>query len=308
MEQNKTQTQNTATDSQPVVGTPESTPKIKRSNDELSAAFAAHLTQVAQQIHARFPENTAVVSVINQLGLLGMSSSLQNIVRSSWRDITTDFRDDIMHRRVNPVYAMFEQCNNSSLKDVGIHIILQSPDVELETKDALWQYMQLLTVLAHANTPTEILTAPVATSYAAHKPIAPPPDGPIYSSREAPAQHEEQAQPPQQPAAPVTPEKMIKTFLDAAPKVVETFNKMVKDDDGSNVVAQMIKQFLNPNALQSGLAPNLMANAMDMQGSSQHVMQAVQSELGNLDPSEVVRRLKKLERLEELKRRRNQQK
>lgn len=259
----------------------------------LDGEFCKHLKNVALQMYQRFPDNKEIASLNGQLPMLDMIPNAKRMFRDLWRDFTVKYREAIMKCDTVAVVKMFEESDVEQVKSVGMDKVLVDPTVEQQTKESLWKYMQILTVLAHKGHPTEIK---VKSAGASASPVAPSPK-PI-----APPDIVESAKPSGSSSQAPKPdmEQMIKTALDAAPKVIETLNKVMKDDDGDNVVGQMLRQFMNPGALQTGIAPNMAANAMDM-ASNESVMQAVQTELGQMDPEEVVRQLKQYQRLKELK-------
>lgn len=279
---------------------------------DVDHAFHQHLSTILTKMGQRFPERQDLATINQQLlPMVSMVPGGKNKLRDTWRQLTADYRDSIMNRHLDRITVMFESSDHDMLKTIGIHQILVDPQVENLTKESLWLYLQLLTVLAHEGHETSIelseedvkrlqFPQPTAATPAA---VAAPPTQPV-----APPSAPVQQTPPQKPNM----EEMIKTALDAAPKIIETFNKVLKDDDGNNVVAQMIKQFTNPNALQPGLEANLMANVLESQQGGSSVMSStqddllrvVQQQVGNLSASEVVERLKKLERLEKLREKR----
>lgn len=67
----------------------------------------------------------------------------------------------------------------------------------------------------------------------------------------------------------------------------------------------MMSQMMNPNQMQSGLAPNLAANMMDNDPGS--VMQQVSSETG-LEAKDIMKKLKRLELYEKARAKRNSNK
>lgn len=282
---------------------------------DVDHAFHQHLSTILTKMGQRFPERQDLATINQQLlPMVSMVPGGKNKLRDTWRQLTTDYRDSIMNRHLDRITVMFESSDHDMLKTIGIHQILVDPQVENLTKESLWLYLQLLTVLAHEGHETSIelseddvkrlqFTQPPQQQQQQPVTAAPPAQPVAPPSAAAPQQT-----PPQKPNM----EEMIKTALDAAPKIIETFNKVLKDDDGNNVVAQMIKQFTNPNALQPGLEANLMANVLESQQGGSSVMSStqddllrvVQQQVGNLSAAEVVERLKKLERLEKLREKR----
>lgn len=266
------------------------------------AMFCKHMTTVAQQMHARFPEKQEVATLLGQLPMLDMVPQMKHMLRAGWRDFTKDYREDIMNRRIEPVTKMFETTDVTQAKMIGVHEVLVDPTVEMETKESLWRYLQLLTIISHADAPTAIAAQPETEQRPT--PIAPP------QSFSAQTQA-----PPPAPAPTENQkfdlEKVIKTVLDSAPKAIETFNKVMEDDSEKNVVGQLFRQFANPSSAHTGVAGNLAAQAIEEKFGSTSVMETVQKEIGDLPPSEIVKRLQEFESLKKMakankKRRRTQ--
>lgn len=261
------------------------------------AMFCKHMTTVAQQMHARFPDKQEVATLVGQLPMLDMVPQMKHMLRSGWRDFTKDYREDIMHRRLEPVTKMFETTDVAQAKMIGVHEVLADPSVEPETKESLWRYLQLLTIISHADAPTAITTEPEPDQRPT--PIAPPQS---FTAQAPPAAPGATGATPAAPAAEqkFDLEKVIKTVLDSAPKAIETFNKVMEDDSEKNVIGQLFRQFANPGGTHPGMAGNLAAHVIDEKFGGASVMETVQEELGDLSPDEIVKRLQEYESLKKL--------
>lgn len=263
---------------------------------ELDNLFVGHIKTVLQQITERFPENESAKTLLGQLAILDFQPSLKRMFREQWREITADHREAIMNRNTEVVVKMFDAVPHEQIKMIGITSLLTSSDVEDETKDSIWEYTKVLTVISHMGTETQINKPTVQQQQtpepAKPKPIAPPQMAPAAAAAGAAK------------AGPPNMEQAMKTILDSMPKFVETFNKVMQDDKGDNTFAQLAGQFLNPNQLQTGIAPNLMANMLEQQqGDQPSVMQQVQSQLGQseLSAEDIVKKLQRLEKIEAIR-------
>lgn len=79
------------------------------------------------------------------------------------------------------------------------------------------------------------------------------------------------------------------------PEIFKSLNDMLKQDDGDNPMAQLLKQVINPGQLNTGLMGNMAANMMDKDPGP--VMGQVAGQTG-LSPEEIMRKLDRLEMYE----------
>ena len=273
--------------------TTSTTQMTEAKQKELDDLFVGHIKTVLQQITERFPENASAKTLLGQLSILDFQPSLKRLFREQWREITSNHREAIMNRNTEVVVKMFDAVPHEQIKMIGITNLLTSTDVEDETKDSIWEYTKVLTVISHMGTETQINKPTIQQQQAPEpvkpKPIAPPQTPPTTAGGKA---------------GPPNMEQAMKTILDSMPKFVETFNKVMQDDKGDNTFAQLAGQFLNPNQLQTGIAPNLMANMLErQQGEQPSVMQQVQSQLGEteLSAEDIVKKLQRLEKIEAIR-------
>ena len=266
---------------------------IAAANRVYDSEFLINLEAVLNQICARFPDN---IQAQNYLALLPFAKKLNNNsvirdMREKWRQFTIAHKTEIALGNVPVICMLFEQSDIKEAQALGLHKILADPNVDEQSKTSLVMYMQVLTHLAHAGTPTDI-GAPVFSGHlSAVNPIPPP----VVSPSVAPVAAAVQQKPDM--------EKAMKTFLDSVPQLVKTFNKALEDTDGNNMFAQMAKQFINPQQLQPGVANNLAMNLMADKENASSVMQQVQSQMGSksISADEIVAKLQKLERIEALR-------
>jgi hypothetical protein len=242
---------------------------------QLDDQFMFQLYSVLTQIVRRFPDNRTATSLLNSFRLM---ESFKSEIRSGWRDMSTGSIESIMKRDPAQVALIMQKHPYPQVRDLGIDKYLVDPAVEEATKDSLWRYLQVLTMLSRGDEEQGAgAAAPVA-----FQPVQPP------QVRAAP------------PHKPPDLKQNLETFVHAMPEIMKTVNKMLQDDDGTNVLAQLAKQIANPNQAQTGVAGNLAANLFEQKNDPETVMQQVQEELGgDLDSAEIIRRLKKLERIEQ---------
>lgn len=265
---------------------------------DLDAYFHDNIEGVLKQIVAKYPTNQSAQQLLNLIPMANLDPRLKATFRAEWRDFTKDSRTQIMNNDTEHVKNMFANAPFPQAQALGIQHIISDPNLDEQSRIGIWEYIKLLTVLSHKGTPTEINAVP-ATPPAPIDPVIRPPATPFGNAvTSSPV--------PKPPAKANKPdmEKAMKTLIDSMPKMVDTFNKLMKDDDGSNVFAQMAKQFTNPGALQTGVPNNLAMNLMAEQQGSSSVMEQVQQQLGGTDElnaDDIVAKLKKLERIEALR-------
>lgn len=266
---------------------------------ELDDLFVGHIKTILQQITQRFPENEPAKTLLGQLAILDFQPSLKRMFRNQWREITSNHREAIMNRNTEVVVKMFDDVPHEQIKMIGITHLLTSPDVEVETKDSIWEYTKVLTVISHMGTETQINKPSVESTQQQQQTQKPVPIAPPQTTAPASSSSSSSAK-----AAQPNMEQAMKTILDSMPKFVQTFNKVMNDDNGDNTFAKLAKQFMNPNQLQSGMAPNLMANLLEEKSGEQpSVMQQVQEQLGQpeLDANDIVKKLQRLEKIEAIR-------
>jgi hypothetical protein len=289
---------------------------MSTSNEATAATTSTHfdnlfhenIIAVLEQIVARFPDNEQAKGLLTMAPMANLDPRLKSVFRTEWREFTLDSRDTILAQDTDHVCQLFETSNYPQAKAIGIHLILRDPTLDPASRQAIWEYMKLLTVVSHAGTPTAI-KAPETQAKTPAAPITPP-KTPVMTGG-VPAAVNGASATQQKPDM----EKAMKTLLDSMPKMVQTFNNLMKDDDGSNVFAQMAKQFTNPGALQTGVPNNLAMNLMAEQQNAPTMMQQVQEQLAvssgaatapSLTVEDIVSKLEKLERIESLRAKKKQ--
>ena len=75
----------------------------------------------------------------------------------------------------------------------------------------------------------------------------------------------------------------MEAMIESMPKMIGKVNEVLTSEEHKDsAFAQMFRQFMNPNALQPGLAPNLAANFMESRNGEPSVMEHLQQELGSV--------------------------
>lgn len=261
------------------------------------AAFNSMLTEFLTHLATRFPDNSGI-SQAKMFGTMMNDASSMKMKREAWGSFSEPVIGAIMAEEVEPLTAALEAAGNPILTSMGLAGILADPSVDDATKASMWQYVQLLSVIAHQDTGVNIPKKVPKTEGAMAGPsllAAPTP-------ATAPVAPATLAAAPVAPAAPATPPsppdvaKVVEGFAAAMPKLMESFNTMMKDNDGDNPMAQMLKQFMNPNQTQPGVMNNLAANYME--GDTAPVMAQVQEQLAGMSVQDIAAKLKRLERIE----------
>ena len=216
--------------------------------------------------------------------------------RSTWAKFSLPILPAIMNSSTNLVSLAIsrEGIENPLIKSMGIDTILSDVSIDLETKQSVWKYLQVLTVISHQGTNVVIpeVTKPVI-------PVVGPES--VLSTIPVPV-----APTPTPVTAPVaivaasssTPDfaKIAEGLADSLPKVMEAFTRVMEKDGGNNPMAQMMKQFMNPNQLQPGFLNNVAATMMQSD-IDPGVMGTVQQETG-VSAEDIMAKLQKLDRLE----------
>ena len=273
-----------------------------------SDQFYNVLLEMLERMATRF----STIPEINQTLVLGQgfkgNSMVQEGLRKAWASLTETKIDEVLSRNVEVVCEIISTSDLDLLKNVQFERIVTDPLVEEETKQSLLEYIRILTILSHQGTATEIDAQRVAATNLQPKVVANP-----TTTASSAAQTQATAvpntatntntgrgtAPTPAPVAPANPSQAIESVLNALPKFVETFNQIMEKDDGNNAFAQMAKQFMNPNQLQTGVANNMAANAFQAMQENPSVMEDVQNELGATYTADyIVKRLQKLDQIE----------
>jgi hypothetical protein len=258
------------------------------------------LIEMLERMAFRFDNFPAIREALNSATMFKNNRVARQSAASTWIELSAGNIDALLNRDQETVCRIIDECDFDMIKNIHLREILSNSLVERATKDSLLEYVRILTILSHRGTANEIpkekIDATAADVVAAAAPIAPSAPS---SSATAPIAPSAIGQKPVSASssaiAPASAKEAIENVLDALPKFVETFNEIMARDGGNNPFAQMAKQFMNPNQLQTGVANNLAANALSQLQENPGIMEQVQAELG---PQLTADSLKKLEEIE----------
>ena len=255
------------------------------------------LDEFLSNLAKRFPERTGISQAI-ALNSLFKDSDSQEEKRSRWAKFSLPILREIMGG-VAPVVSLAiakEAADNPLIQRMGIDVVLSDVTIDAATKTSVWKYLQVLTVISHQGTNViipEVVTNPVIPdvrpeSVLSTIPVSltPTPVPVVVAPTVAVA------------ASSSTPDfaKIAEGLADSLPKVMEAFTRVMEKDGGNNPMAQMMKQFMNPNQLQPGFLNNVAATMLQSD-IDPGVMSAVQQEAG-VSAEDIMAKLAKLDRLE----------
>lgn len=263
--------------------------------------FVKNLVQFLEALQYRFPENSGVQSALTKLR--SVPSAFHGMVMDQWVKLTEPHAENIEHRNGAAVAAAFDSSEFDTLSSLKVGSILDNPEVDQQTVDTVWKYIDTLCHVAKMVNHTELPPPPTPEELerAAAASATGSATGSVTGSASTPA-------PATAPgatgaSAKGTPdvEKIVESITSAMPKVIAGLNKALQtsSDGGENPVGDMLKQLMNPGRLQPGIANNLMANMMDTDAS---VMESVTAETG-LSAAEIMQKLERLEKYERMRKR-----
>ena len=266
----------------------------------IDGEFNVVLDEFLANLSKRFPDRDGIKQAA-AMNTLFNDTAMQKEKRSTWAIFSLPILPAIMSETAYIVSAAFahESIANPLLSRIGIDTIISDTGMDVATKQSVWKYLQLLTVIAHQGTSVVIpdATTPAPESVFSHPspvpsvtPVAVPVTAPVVV-----------------PSAAPDFAKIAEGFAESLPKVMEAFSKVIEKDGGNNMLAQMMKQYMNPNQLQPGFLNNVAANMMQSD-IDPGVMGAIQQEMKGMSVEDIMSKLQKLERLEKAHNKRRQMK
>lgn len=241
--------------------------------------FVNVLKEFLANIAESFPENEGVKEGLNWLNILPDSTHPQ--MMQSWAKLTSPVVTEIQERNSEVVARIFDESSNPILSKINAkHVFANSDEQSLE---CVWQFLGTLTALSTNQTPPE------SSGSEEPLPVMPPTITTPVPSVQTNTPTEPQPQAPKQPA------DVIKGITAAIPEIFKSLNDLMKNKGDDNPLGQILNQMLNPNGLQTGVAPNLAANLFD--NGPSNVMQQVSAETG-LRSEEIIQKLQRLEMYE----------
>lgn len=273
-------------------------------------AFNTMLTEFLTNLSTRFPSNGGI-SKAKLFATLMNDNATCAMKRKAWGEFSEPIIGDIMAEKLQPVLDMVVTAGNPVLTSMDLGAIMNDETIDNSTKLNIWKYIQLLSVIAHQDTGVEVpkKQQPIVDTNTMSGPSVLNESTPL--QQVTPVQSVQPIQQIQQPK-PATPAatpdigKVIEGFADNLPKVMESFQKIMKQNNGDNPVAQMYNQFMNPNQSQPGVMNNLAANYMEGEGTN--VMADIQQQMAGMSAQDISNKLKKLERIESARSKRKDRK
>lgn len=255
------------------------------------ATFIQVLSEFVETLTRHFPDNTGAAKAKGMLDMFRDVPSTHDTIVKSWYRISAPILEDIKNRNAEPVARALNGCDNPLIADIRADTIICNDAVSAENKEAAWKYCETLTALSQILCRQEsMLGQPIAQAPA--QPSAAPVAAPAPAAA-APA------------AAKPKPGDVIKQITTAMPEIFKSLNEMMKDGGDDNPMGQMLRQMMNPNQLQTGMAGNVAQNMMD--GDTSSVMQQASLETG-LTTDEILFKLKRLDNFEKARARRQKKK
>jgi len=269
--------------------------------DDKVHAFSDTLEEFLRSLVTRFPENNGIKEAI-MLNSMFIDPGSMETKCDSWAIFSLPIINDIMSENTEMVVKAItkESQRNAVIKKLNIAFVLSDETIDTETKMGVWRYLHILTTIAHMNTGVEV----------------PPRKRPVQiSESKASLTSTTNSTNSSSTTVPQTPPilqggpdfgKIAEGFADSLPKVIDAFSKVLEKDGGNNPIANMVKQFMNPNQLQPGFMNNVAANMLE--SDLDPVMEQVRQQIGsNISAVDVLHKLQKLERLEKSHQKRKQQ-
>ena len=250
------------------------------------------LVEFTGNITAAFAENQGAQLAHTMLQMAGGIPSSHPEMVTMWYDLSLPVIEDVKNKNPAPVAAALDACPNKLISNINSTSILCSDEVSTETKDAMWKFLQTLTALSQMIQPT--LADP-------SKPAPEIPESAVRAPQSIPAVPSVNLTPPTPSPSPVPqaapqaktkPQDVVKSITSAMPEIFKSLNEMMKNPGEDNPLGAMLCQMMNPDALQTGLAPNVGANLM--QRDPGPAMSHVAANTGMAE-DEIMKKLAKLE-------------
>ncbi|CAK9034992.1 unnamed protein product [Durusdinium trenchii] len=248
------------------------------TNQPTPEDFYNLLKEFVTFLHKNCPSD-GVAQAESALDMMSLSL-LHGMMVDKWYETASPILKDIMARQTGPVVAAFDNCSIKVIANIGAGAILENDATPEAVKESIWLYLDRLT----------------ATSVAIKQPSAVRAPAPTPSNS------------PQPTTKPAAINNIIKGVTESLPQVISGLNEVLKQNgvDSENPVGDFIKQMMNPQAMQPGMANNMMALATG-QGQESPAM-AEAASMMDTDVADIQRKLKKLKKLEEQIARKQQQK
>lgn len=261
------------------------------------------LVEFTGNLSTSFPENDGAVKAHNMLSMLRDMPSTHDQMVEMWFTLSQPVLEDVKNQNPGPVADALDNCPNPVIAAINTKGILCNEAVSEETKKSFWKFLQTLTALSQMIYPS--IKDPSIPTPALPVQATPPPtpaNSPAVAPAVAPSAPSAPPTAPAPPAQKTNPGEIIKSITSAMPEIFKSLNQLMKEGGDDNPLGQMMQQMMNPNQLQSGLAPNLAANMMQQDPGP--AMNQVSAETG-FSADEIMKKLAKLEMYEKARAKRN---
>lgn len=255
-----------------------------------STTFYNVLVEFTGNITATFPENQGARMAHNMLQMAGAIPEAHSEMVTMWYDLSLPVVEDVKNKNPEPVAAALDSCPNKFIANINSTSILCNDAVSTETKDAMWKFLQTLTALSQMVQPNLAdPSKPVPEiPESAVRPISTPPGLGVPSIHAVPPT----PAPSPTPQQKTKPQDVVKSITSAMPEIFRSLNDLMKNPGDDNPLGSMLCQMMNPDALQTGLAPNVGANLM--QKDPGPAMSQVSANTGMAE-DEIMKKLARLE-------------
>nr|BDC16501.1 hypothetical protein [Sicyoidochytrium minutum DNA virus] len=237
------------------------------------------------QLKIVFPAHEGINHAHQALGMFSLET-FHPMMSKNWYDTAKPILKEIMARNVDIVATAFNESSVEVIANIKAGDILLDDDVDQDTKDTIWAYIDQLTALSCI-----CHDQPAQAQATDGKPRMARPE----EVRVAP------------PAAAPTGQKkpdfkgMIQTALKSLPDLAKGANEALKESgiagSGDNPLGDIMKQLMNPDSLQEGPLQNMLANLAGGQPSGAMQEGSADGAAGS-DQAEIAAKLARLQKYE----------
>mmetsp|Transcript_1815 Transcript_1815/g.2890 ORF Transcript_1815/g.2890 Transcript_1815/m.2890 type:complete len:145 (+) Transcript_1815:973-1407(+) len=104
--------------------------------------------EFAHNLSQRFPEKASVLSAKASLDSLPNNTMVANFLAKGWYDFIAPHATAVHTKDTEKICTAFDTCPIETIKDLDLRGVMTSDDVDPETKESIWKYLHLLTVMA----------------------------------------------------------------------------------------------------------------------------------------------------------------
>nr|BDC16867.1 hypothetical protein [Sicyoidochytrium minutum DNA virus] len=235
------------------------------------------------QLKIVFPDHEGITNAHQALGMFSMET-FHPMMSKNWYDTAKPIVKEIMARNVDIVATAFNESSVEVIANIKAGDILLDDDVDDDTKETIWAYIDQLTALA---------------CICHEQPAQPTGEGAGKPRMARPEEVRSVAPPPAAPGAQQKPDfkNMIQMAIKSLPDLAKGANEALKESgiagSGDNPLGDLMKGLMNPDSLQEGPLQNMLANLAGGQPSG-----AMEEGGGDTGQSEIAAKLARLEKYE----------